>query len=204
MEQLTNSNTLTSRSARMKEARMRAGLGQREAARLMKIGQTRLSNYENEVNKVPDDILKIAANLYKCSLEYLHGFISSPEGDLNYRPINEGSVIALNSELLKKHRLTLDDLVEVVVTDNAMHGEFNQGSTVIVSNKVGQINAPAIYAIAEGDVIRMRGLRKELSGEYTLFVHDKQNYNDLPLSENALKKLSIVGKYIGHWRSSYN
>lgn len=203
MGQLTTSNTLISRSLRIKEARQRAGLGQREAAKLMGIGQTRLSNYENDVNKVPDDILKIAAKTYRCSLEYLHGFINSPDGDLNYRPINEGSAIALNSELLKKHRLTLDDLAEVVVTDSAMHSEFNQGDTVIISTKIGQIAEPRIYAIAEGNVIRMRGLRKELSGEYTLFVHDKQNYNDLPLSEDGLKNLNIQGKYIGHWRSSY-
>lgn len=208
MTELTTTNTVQStekKAARMRKARINAGLSQREAATKMGVGQSRVSNYENEINKnVPPEFLKQCAAVYGCSLEYLYGFTDEIEGGYAYRPIEKDSPIAINKNTLASMGLTLGDLREITVTDGAMCNEFNQGARIIISSKIGQISKPAIYALDQDGTPVMRGLRKELSGQYTLFVHNKQNYDDQTLTEADIKALPIIGKYIGHWRTASN
>lgn len=193
------------RAERMRNARIAAGLSQRQAAEKMGFGQSRVSNYENLINKVvPDDFLKLCAKTYDCSLEYLYGFSDELKGGYAYRPINKGSTIALNKDVLAEQGLELEDLQEITVTDNAMNNEFEKHSTIIISKKIGQISKPAIYAINQGGETVMRGLRKELSGGYTLFVHNKSDYDDMVMDSDPLKSLDIIGKYLGHWRAASN
>lgn len=199
MQQTENS------AARMRKARINAGLSQREAAEKMGVGQSRVSNYENQINKnIPPEFLKQCAKAYNCSLEYLYGFTDEFEGGYAYRPIKKDSMIALNKNALAGMGLTLQDLDEIAVSDSAMTGAFSKGEQIIISKKIGTINKPAIYAIVYDNATVMRGLRKELSGVYTLFVHNKQTYDDQTLSEEEFKKLNIIGKYIGHWQSASN
>ena len=196
MTELTTTNTVQStdkKSERMRKARINAGLSQREAAEKIGVGQSRVSNYENEINKT-----------YNCSLEYLYGFTDEIEGGYAYRPINKDSVIAINKRELAKQNLTFQDLDEITVTDSAMSNAFTQGEQIVISKKVGAISKPAIYAINQDGNTVMRGLRKELNGSYTLFVHNKQTYDDQTLTEDELKNLTIIGKYIGHWRAASN
>lgn len=208
MTGLTTTNTVQStdkKSERMRKARINAGLSQREAAEKIGVGQSRVSNYENEINKnVPPEFLKLCAKAYNCSLEYLYGFTDEIEGGYAYRPINKDSVIAINKRELAKQNLTFQDLDEITVTDTAMLDAFTKGEQIVISKKVGVISKPAIYAITYGGTTVMRGLRKELNGVYTLFVHNKQNYDDQTLTEDELKNLTIIGKYIGHWRAASN
>ena len=197
--------TLERKSVRMRKARVNAGLTQREAAEKMGVGQSRVSNYENEINKdVPAEFLKQCAKAYNCALEYLYGFTDELNGEYAYRPITPSSPIALGKHLLSEQGLSITDLSEITVTDDAMNNEFTKNTVVIVNKKVGVINQPAIYAIDTGSQIVMRGIRKELNNQYTLFVHNKQSYDDQTLSENELSSLNIVGKYIGHWRYASN
>ena len=81
---------------------------------------------------------------------------------------------------------------------------FNKGDTIVINKKAGIVSKPAIYAIEQDSTVLMRGLRKELNNQYTLFVHNKQNYDDQTLTEAEFKNLKIVGKYLGHWQTASN
>lgn len=190
---------------RIRQARVNAGLSQYAAAEKLGVGQSRISNYENKINKrIPPEFIRMCAKAYNCSLEYLYGFSDDITGGYTYRPIKKDSVIAVNRNALKSWGLELNDLDEVIVSDSAMQDTFAKGAEIIITKKTDVISKPAIYAIEQDGQIVMRGLRKELSGAYTLFVQNKQNYADITLSESELSALKIVGKYIGHWQLASN
>lgn len=204
MTELTKTDTVQNtdkQAERIRQARLNAGLSQYAAAEKLGVGQSRVSNYENKINKrIPPEFIRMCAKAYNCSLEYLYGFSDDITGGYTYRPIKKDSVIAVNRNALSSWGLDLSDLDEVIVSDQAMQDTFTKGTEIIITKKIGDISKPAIYAIEQDGQLLMRGIRKELSGNYTLFVQNKHAYDDQTLSENELKNLNIIGKYIGHWQ----
>jgi len=59
--------------ARLKEARKKIGLTQSEVADIIGIDDTTISKYENNKSEPDNDTLNKLANLYKVSVDWLHG-----------------------------------------------------------------------------------------------------------------------------------
>lgn len=65
--------------SRMKECRLRMGYNQKDAAEKIGIKNNSLSSYENDVRQPDLKTLKIIANLYEVTSDYLIGRSSNPK-----------------------------------------------------------------------------------------------------------------------------
>ncbi|GHU80903.1 hypothetical protein AGMMS49992_34030 [Clostridia bacterium] len=63
---------------RLKEIRKAAGYSQAEMAELMKIHINTYYSYENELRKIPYDMLFYLADFFNVSIDYLLGYSSTP------------------------------------------------------------------------------------------------------------------------------
>lgn len=188
-------------SDRLRELRKNKGLLQREAAAKVNLSTAAWSNYETGLRTPSTELLKEIAKAFNVSLEYVHGLSANIDGSSPYFSVSDSSEIALSRKSLQSRNISEHNLIEVVVSDDAMYEAFAKGETVFINTAETAVKKhPQIYAIENDSGIVLRGIRGELSGVYTLFTHNKKDYSDQTLTKDQLKNLSILGKYIGHWR----
>ncbi len=186
---------------RLKELRTSKNMLQREAAKLVGLIPSTWSNYETGFRTPSNEQLKEIAKAFNVPLEYVHGLSANIDGSSPHFAVSEASEVALNRKTLKALNISEHNLLEVEVTDDAMSDAFNKGDTVCINTGATNVTKqPGIYAIEDESGIVLRGIRREIGGGFTLFTHNKKDYSDQPMTEDQLKQLGIVGKYIGHWQ----
>lgn len=195
---------------RIASARKARGLTIREAAAQAQppIDPSTWGNYEVGLRGTKIDTLIRMAKALRVSLSYLAG-ISPNMNDVDaagFAMLTGGEMpakaevndIAFNLDKLAERGLKEECLLALNVRDNSIK-ELSPGDAVIVNITIKDPKTPGIFAIkTPAGQTFFRHIRPELSGDFTLSCDDKEQYPDLTVTADELKKYAIVGKKIGH------
>lgn len=165
-------------------------------------------NYEVGLRGPKIDTLIRMSKALRVSLSYLAGIADSMSGDdaAGFTLLTGGEMpakaevkyVGFNADKLAERGFKDTNLLALNVRDNSIKN-LSPGDAVFIDTSVTYPKSQGIFAIkTNSDQTFLRYIRPELDGTFTMLCDDKNQYPDMTMTAEEIKKLPIVGKKIGH------
>lgn len=135
---------------RIRQLRQNLNLTLAECGKLVDIGPSRLSNWEQGIRMAPIIELQKLAKLFGVSPAYLSGHVDDIGSYDGYTLPTGSDNFALSKEWLRRHRFGADSAVCVLVKDTDCEPTIPVGSECVVNTKERWTATPAYMAIRVG------------------------------------------------------
>ncbi|MBV6549947.1 helix-turn-helix domain-containing protein [Acinetobacter soli] len=194
-------------SKRLTEARIHAGLKQRELAELAGITPALISRYESGKASPRAETRERLAKILNVNLRYfledasynqdevLVSFISPIDGSI------KNELYSIRSEILTRTQSKPSDLICFRIMGNQMSPVINSDDVVLVNKKHKTLDDGKIFLIQISSSIVVKRLYKTIDNGVRVVSDNKLEYPELIIKPEDLKnyEFKIMGKVI--WRS---
>lgn len=204
---------------RIRARRKELKLTQAELGRKVGISSPAISQLEKGESKSPssDNLLTLSKAL-SCSPEWLQTGIASPVAFTETKFINIPILdvelaagvgihidmeevtdwVPISQDWICANRLPESHLVVVRVSGDSMSPRLQDGDMLLVNTADKQPMSGKVYAIANGDELRVKRLIKQMSGSWVISSDNKHDpaYQDELVPPHEFTQLRVVGRVI--------
>ena len=177
----------------MVQLRVSKELDQRSFAKKTGIAQSQLSYFETG-DRTP--LIKVLA---KISSEFgvpITYFFDESDSAIIASAYKQFDDYAVAIKKLKELGHDLDDLQNVAVKDDAMHGVIRKGSIAVINTHRTKPNGnKAVYAIKSGENITFRYINKELDGSFTLTA-EHEDVKRFEVANFESSEIEVLGELV--------
>lgn len=186
------------------QLRVSKGLDQRAFAKQTGINQSQLSYFETGARTPLIKVLARISSEFGVTMSYFFDESDSAVIANAYKQFDE---YAIAVKKLKELGHDLDDLQNVIVKDDAMHGLIRKGSLAIINTKrTTPSSNKAVYAIKSGENTTFRYINKELDGTFTLTA-EHEDVKRFEVDNFESSEIEILGELVSNhacfnWQSN--
>ncbi|NUF08592.1 LexA family transcriptional regulator [Snodgrassella sp. ESL0324] len=184
----------------LKNARLAAGLSQKELAQKASITPSLISRYElGKVIPRLDTMNKIMKILNFHNIESLAPSKDNQNSYLNIPPLFQQTANSENTHItilktdITAHKFHMDNLFYVIMSGNSMQNLLNDGDKLIVDTSQKKLIDGKIYAFNQGNLFRIKILQNLPEQQIRIKSYNSYEYPDEIVTLNDIE---LIGQII--------